>query len=211
MELVGHKAPSTRSGGIYALGELAKTDANDHVVVMQSLVAFLRTKCYKSPVDGGDRISADIEAALYVLKMREAKYDQKIAKYIYNLSNICFPENAELSSAELQEVDFTSAFFNKSLLDGVDFSASLMVSAQFKGAYINQVNFTGSDLSQARFEDIPESVEVNFTECKLDEAIFRDIDLSTAIGLTQEQLDVCTVVENVILPDGLHPPSRQDT
>ena len=197
--MLDNKGLSVRLCGIYALARLARERPRDyHVQIMGSLCAFVRHASRKAgevaesikgddstqivESDGGsheeviDRpVGEDVQEAMRAICNRsEAQIEiEQVAKLRSNLVG------ANLSGADLEDVDVSGANLRNANLSGVDLQDADVSGAQLQGANLRNANLSGADLEEANLEDADVS-GAHLWNANLSGAILQDADVSGA-------------------------------
>jgi hypothetical protein len=128
---------SAQLTGIGMLQYLMKTVPADQSAAMQALDMFIQAR---SPAGNNDQqVTSVIQAALTVLRDRNPANDDG---FIINLSN------ANLTSADLNGIDF-----NNAQLVNTDFDTANLTDASFRYADLNYAFIGGANITGASFDD----------------------------------------------------------
>ena len=186
--------------GIRALGKLAKDSPADHWTIMEVLTTFIRDK---SPVPKcwvEVPVSANIQAALAVLRDREFKREVNalIGRGSIDLSNTNLTKadlcgvsliRANLRGSQLRLVDLSDADLSSSNLSGASFLCATLCDvnlsnanlrgADLSGAQLDGANLSGADLSNANLSGV-NLKNANLSGAQLNNTDLWQADLSGA-------------------------------
>jgi hypothetical protein len=156
IEQLGSDKLDVRIGGIYALERIARDSARDHPTVMEVLGAFIREHSHEPwpPADDSDpepepSTRPDVEAALTVIRRRDAKRDTRrinlraAALFRVDLGG------ADLGGADLRDVDLRGADLSGADLSGADLSCGVLGSADLSRADLSRADLRDADLFSA--------------------------------------------------------------
>ena len=206
--MLGNKGLLVRLGGIYALARLARERPRDyHVQIMGSLCTFVRHASRKAgevaesikgdgstqivESDGGSHeevihrpVGEDIQEAMRAICNRsEAQIDiELVTKLRSNLAG------ANLSGADLQDVDASGANLLGANLQGADLSG-----ADLSGADLQEANLQDADVSgtHLRYANLSGAIlqDADVSGAQLWHADVSGANLGVYNGLTQEEID----------------------
>jgi hypothetical protein len=143
IEQLGNENADVRVGGIYALERIMHDSANDRETIVDVLTTYIRehTKSgHRTP--SPDKITADVQAALYVLG-RRSNSDKELKRLDFYHSG--------LNDADLAGGDFRRAMFYYSLLDGATFSGAKLNDAGLSFCKARGAAFTDCVARHANF------------------------------------------------------------
>jgi uncharacterized protein YjbI with pentapeptide repeats len=222
VDQIGDTDVNVRTGGIYALGRIAKTSREDRDAIAYILVTFLRNRCpwpppNSSPFPDGSELSelpplrvraSDAQAALDVLGKGLARVHYTISAhgkvYQQRLSLI----HIDLRRSRFGGADFGSANFVDCCLDGALFEGAKLDRAWMERTSLKEASFTGlssdltsihvrhSNLEGIRFYGTnlrySSFLEVNLAAADFQEAYLRGSDLED-VDFGEAQSDERTV------------------
>ena len=203
IDQLGSDKLDVRIGGIYALERIARDSSRDHATVMEVMAAFIREHSHepwepRRPADWrrspelGPR--PDVQAAVTVIGRRDISRDREQI----DLSG------ADLSRAQLSDVDLARCSLNYSNLTGTNLFRSNLRQCEFVGADLTRANLSRSDLRNADFtfailkETLLSGADLRlaiFSGARLTDLSLRDVDL------TDVQAGV-TELGSIPIPDG---------
>lgn len=189
IELLGSEKLKVRLGGIYALERIAKDSPKDHWTIMEVLTSFVREKSPLRPSYKQDsrRITTEVQAALTVIKRRDASKEQERQRIELPITKLL---GADLSRGSLSRADFNTADLRAVLLIEADLSRANLRGAFLNAAFLNAAFLRGADLGGANLRG----------------ANLSGTDLSGVIALTSEQISGAFTDEKTKLPDYLQSP-----
>ena len=166
VEMLASEKLEVRLGGIYSLERIARDSQEDHPVVVELLVAFIRARSMRSQEPDGflldydyapDRddepeyIKQDIQSALLVLARRKAEYDAPMqdinlsGTHLYGAKLV----GAKLKKANLSHTELTSAYFVGANLAFAALRNAKLRNTYFLSAQLERTFLTDADLSVA--------------------------------------------------------------
>jgi hypothetical protein len=176
---LGDKNITVRTGGIYALEQVARISGHEHWPIMEILTAYLRENCPRLPREAPlvaaeaprpRTYATDIEAVLTVLKRREWKREKEgqcLSLWPIDHSQAKLKNEGECLN--LRSINLNYANLQNTDLQRAHFASAHLRKAYFSNARLQRANFYG-----ARLED------ATLMEAELQEAIFWRADLRRA-------------------------------
>jgi uncharacterized protein YjbI with pentapeptide repeats len=133
-----------RTGGIYALEQIARDSPELHSPIVEILTAFIREhrpwqQELKDSATDNDKFPTDIQTALTVIGRRESKQ----AQGVLDLSSTNL-ERAKLMEAKLQGANLAQAN-----LQGANLRGANLRGAKLREANLQEADFKGADLQDA--------------------------------------------------------------
>lgn len=184
IDQMGSDQIDVATGGIYALGQLARESKTEHSQVMEILVAFIHRHSSQDAFADCPGVSptvpADVQAALTVIGERNTTFDPPGT--VIDLGQLDL-SGADFSRGNYDEVDFRGsclyqAAFDGASLRGADFSTLYLTNGgaqRLAGTDLTDATFRGADAQEARFAGTV-MLNVTMTEADLSEG-----DLSNAV------------------------------
>jgi len=201
-ELLGNREVAAQQGGLFALGQLARSSKEDHPAIMKVVAGFIKDCAPKNkepsigrPAPAGSVVpdglvvpdrSVAIEAAANVLRDREFAHDISLDRLVERKE-----WRFDLSNIRLENIDFT----------GVDLRVANMSDSVFKDCVFENADFSGANFIGADLENS------DLTSATFDDADLTKADLSLAKNLTQEQINSAMGNEETKLPGGVEMPA----
>jgi uncharacterized protein YjbI with pentapeptide repeats len=137
---------TVRCGGIYALERIAKDSPKDHWTIVEVLTSFIKERLPLKAIEPIDPINTDVQAAITVIRRRNAEYELPNQHIDLNATNLSL---ANLRGADLSKADLSLANLRGADLSKADLSGAILIKADLSGADLNLVNLRGADLSGA--------------------------------------------------------------
>jgi hypothetical protein len=244
IDQLGSTKIDVRLGGIYALERLAHDSPSDVPTVANVLAAFIRVHSNSGPAPrrhpslegesgasnkvGQYEISADVQAALEVLRKRQINRAEQVDLHGARLPGIILDIGDDLSGADLREAfididaDFSHANmkkahftengasfdrFSRTDLQGADFFGSDLTHADLRDADLRKAEMSDVKLANAWMNNVnlrgAQLYHVNFQGVDLNQADLRGVDLSNTTGLTRAQISKACTDSKTRLPPRL--------
>ncbi|MDD9863560.1 MAG: pentapeptide repeat-containing protein, partial [Gammaproteobacteria bacterium] len=176
-DLLGNGEVAAQQGGLFALGQLARSSKEDHPDIMKIVAGFIRHRAPVPPPPSPAPVRAvEVEAAATVIRDRELDHDTKLDDLVKRKEDGTLEEKEwrfDLSGIQLNNIDFTR----------VDMSVVNMSDSVFKGCIFERANFSEANLTKANLSDS------DLGGATLKNADLTGADLSSAQGLTQAQVN----------------------
>ncbi len=202
--MLGNEVLSVRLAGISVLQRLATQHPGQyHVEVIRLFCAFIRLPTRDQNLEPGNSsfwqgavlgIRQDVESVLDAIGSRE-----ETRRALERRGDVRLDfRGANLSGAQILNVDLSKAMFHNSNLSNVNFANTDLTGANFSNADLIGVNFQKADLSKARLDkaDLTDAkfldadlTDANISEANLSGVRFSNDGLQAAKGLTQTQID----------------------
>jgi uncharacterized protein YjbI with pentapeptide repeats len=220
IELLGKPEIEVRLGAIYALERIAQESQQDHWPIMETLTAYVRTRCQISIESGGitdasiaetDSSSkkakkgyapVDVQAVFNVLRRRNLNHKEI---NLFDLSNTSL-RYVDLSRTSLSFADLSGCDLRYANLNETDLSYSDLRFANFIGANLNRIFLYEADLTGAflqkvelRYSDLRRAT---LTNANMSGADLTDADLTEARNISETNL-IETIFCRTIMPDGI--------
>lgn len=203
-EMLGNEVLSVRLAGISVLQRLATQHPGQyHVEVIRLFCAFIRLPTRDQNLEPGNSsfwqgavlgIRQDVESVLDAIGSRE-----ETRRALERRGDVRLDfRGANLSGAQILNVDLSKAMFHNSNLSNVNFANTDLTGANFSNADLIGVNFQKADLSKARLDkaDLTDAkfldadlTDANISEANLSGVRFSNDGLQAAKGLTHTQID----------------------
>jgi uncharacterized protein YjbI with pentapeptide repeats len=156
-EAVGHLATtslSTQLGGIFSLGQIARTSSRDSSNIVELLSAFARSECEaRAFLPSEAPISSPTHAALRVLSTLPGDTRNPDLRGIIlsesSLDDIRFREGTDLDTADFRASNLENARMRSLVLTRTKFQGATIVDSDLSGS-----EFGSADLSGATFEEV---------------------------------------------------------
>jgi uncharacterized protein YjbI with pentapeptide repeats len=245
IDQLGSTKVDVRLGGIYAIERLAYDSPSDAPAIANVLAAYIRVHSNSGPDPrrhpslegqsgaslkvGQYEISADVQAALEVLRKREINSAAgQVDLHGARLPGIILDIGDDLSGADLREAFIDSdADFSHANMEKAHFTKDDMGFAQFTRTDLQGADFLGTDLTHADLREADlrkvymENAKladawmnganlqgahlenVSFQGADLSKADLRGVDLSKTTGLTRAQISKAITDSKTRLPSGL--------
>lgn len=176
IDQLGSASPHTRLGGIYALGNIAKTSPDYVSIVDNVLASYIRKN---SIYQDSAFIMEELQASIDILTKKQSQISQSNdINGGFDLSKVTL-NGFDFNKSVLKKSKIIEANLNKSLfvhanLVGVDADGASFIRANLSSAIMENAHFYGADFTQARLG----SASIKNSNLKL--AIFKEADLSNA-------------------------------
>ena len=218
VEMLANEKLEVRLGGIYLLERIAKDSKEDHPIVMEILVAFIRNKIQSEEYGEPEHLSEDVQSILTVIGRRKAEYDQQpLSLYKLHLKNANLYK-ANLVNADLSRTNLQHAYLRRADLSGADLEETNFALAHMSNTNLTRANlvstrFVGANLDNANFHKAPLQ-ETDFRGADLRNANFEKsylmfTKLKEAQFLTQGQID-CALLCKAELPSHINIDPNRD-
>jgi uncharacterized protein YjbI with pentapeptide repeats len=214
VEQLGSDKLQVRLGGIFGLERIARESEDDYWPTMEIITAFIRESApwrepenafvsgKAAPVDAdesvpikGYKLPTDIEAALTVIKRRNAKmrtYEMG-EKWILDFSGSDLRgadfHRAHLDGASFAGANLEGSCFAEAHLEFTKFMGAYLKSADFMSAQLTGASFAGADLSDTFFLDTNLQLAV-LGSARLGGACFKEANLKGALFWSENDTSV---------------------
>lgn len=162
VDQIGSGKVDVATGGIYALGQLARESRTEHGPIMDILTTYIREHApLKRSCGGGSGVDpstlraerssvrGDVQAAITVIGGRNADFDDP--------EDPIDLRNVDLSGGDFSGGNFEGALFTGSCLFEADFDAALLAGARFESVAVTTpsgaLGFEPTTITGASFED----------------------------------------------------------
>jgi uncharacterized protein YjbI with pentapeptide repeats len=161
VDQLGNDKLGVRVGGIFALEKIAETYPDEHWIVMEVLMSYIKDQSlqgksvFKPQVqeeenqteeENIDTVTNDIQAALIVICRRNIRHD--LQGKVIDLS-FCDIRRADLKNAKLSNADLTGANISGANLDEADMSGAKLQGTNLSDAILKSANLRKASLKNA--------------------------------------------------------------
>ncbi len=167
----------TRLGGLYSLGEVARTGKEYHNPVMKVICAYARA-C--PPSTNTLEVSPDIQACLEVVGKRNLSYDEKGGPLL----------------------NFEGVNFGKIVTFRLDLKYVYLKTSNLSGSFFGKINFSNAYLSFANLSNV-EFSDCDLERAHLEDTDLKGADLRKAKNLTYRQINSAKIDRKTKLPDNI--------
>jgi hypothetical protein len=153
VDQLGNTAVYVRTGGVFALEQIALESRVEHRAVMEVLAAFVREGSPNRPPPAGrpmPRVPADVSAALLVLTRRDRRFDRPDTVLDLSDTNLSFLQLP--AGTDLRGVDLTGTSLHGARLPGADLRAVDLQGADLVLAHLPRARLAGAVLFAATLD-----------------------------------------------------------